>query len=194
MNGSRPNPPPPRARRPKPPKPPKASGKRRRPSTVPVLSLGILFMVYLAMGLLMSVPSPPYWVWIAVAIAIPLLTLGVNRPIVIAGKRDWGGLLAYPGGLVMVVALAVCANYIASENSFEDVRFFTAIAGLAGLCLLAVLLSAIAAITSASAGTRLMNRSSYGRSVTTVLLISFLGLFVGGLMGLFVLTLGVVTA
>ena len=142
----------------------------------------------------MSWPSPPYWVWIAVTIAIPLLTLGVNRPVVVAGKTDRGGLFAYLGGLIMAVTLAVCANYIGSENSFEDVRFFTAIAGLGALCLLAVFLSAIAAIASASAGTKLMSHMTYGRSVATVVMISFLGLFVGGVVGLFALTLSTVGA
>lgn len=145
------------------------------------------------MGLLMSVPSPPYWVWIAVGIAIPLLSLGVNRPEMVIGKTDRGGLMAYLGGLMMAIALAVSINYIGSENSFEDVRFFTAIAALGGLCLVAVVLTAIAAIAGASVGTRLMIHVTYGRSVTTVILMSFLGLFAGGVAGLFVLTLGMVT-
>ncbi|MEM9945001.1 MAG: hypothetical protein AAF810_02945 [Cyanobacteria bacterium P01_D01_bin.36] len=189
MNGSRPKPPSPKFSKPKPPPPRKP---RRAPSPTPWIAVAALFVVYLLMGLLLSIPTPPYWVWIAVVLSIPLLVFGCNRPVVVGGKTDRGGLMAYLGGLVMAIALAVSANYIGSENSFDNVRFFTAIAGLGILVLLAVLLTAIAAIISAQAGTRLMTQSTYGRSVSLVIIISFLGLCVGGVMGLTVTTVATV--
>ncbi|MEL7330836.1 MAG: hypothetical protein AAFN12_01240 [Cyanobacteria bacterium J06560_2] len=197
MNGSRPKPPTgPNASRannsppPPPRKPRKPSTQRRRaPSSVPWLMIGLLFGVYCLIGLLISIPSAPYWVWIVTAVAIPLLVLGCNRPVLVGGKTDRGGLMAYLGGLMMAVGLAVAANYIGSENSFEDVRFFIAIAGLAGLVLLAVLLTIAAAITSAIAGAKLMEKLPYSRSVIMVMSISFLGLCVGGVGGLLATTL-----
>ncbi len=155
---------------------------------MPWLAMVILFVVYVLMGLLMSLPGPPYWVWIAIALAIPLLVLGFNRPVVAGGRTDRGDLMAYVGGLTMAIALSVSANYIGSNSSFDDVRFFTAIAALAALTLLAVFLTAIAAILSAQAGTRLMITASYARSVGVVIITSFLGLCVGGVVGLAITT------
>jgi len=97
--------------------------------------------------------------------------------------------MAYLGGVIMSIALAVSVNYIGSENSFDEVPFFTAIAGLAILTLIAVFLTAIAAITSAQVGTRLMSMSRYGRSVGLVIVTSFMGLCIGGVVGLAISTL-----
>ncbi|MEL6552000.1 MAG: hypothetical protein AAFQ63_00865 [Cyanobacteria bacterium J06621_11] len=190
MNGSRPTPP---ARPNVPPPPPPRrrppSKRRRSPSTTPWLSISLLFIIYALIGLLIAVPSAPYWVWIVTLLAIPLLVLGLNRPVMISGKSDWGGLMAYLGGLMMAIALAVAANYIGSESSFDDVRFFNALAGLAGLTLLGVILTAAAAIASAVNGASFMSKATYSRSVIMVMTISFLGLCVGGVSGLFITTL-----
>lgn len=192
MNGSRPNSPSPSSsgrKPPKPPKSPKSRKPRRAKSSMPWAVMGVLFVVYGLMGLLMSVPMPPYWVWVAIALAIPLLVLGFNRPVLTNGKPDRGGLLAYVGALLMAITLAVSANYIGSENSFDDVPFLIAILGLAALTLLAVFLTAIAAILSAQAGNRIMASASYGRSVSMVMVISFMGLCLGGVVGLAITTL-----
>lgn len=191
MNGSRPKPP--NSSGGKPPNLPKSRAKSRKPRrakpSVPWAAMGALLVVYLLIGLLMSIPTPPYWVWIAIALAIPLLVFGLNRPVITGGKRDWGGLMAYVGGLVMAVALAVSANYIGSENSFDEVPFLMAILGLAVLTLLAVFLTAIAAILSAQSGTQLMASASYGRSVSMVVVTSFMGLCLGGVVGLAITTI-----
>ncbi|MGD1897904.1 MAG: hypothetical protein ACFB16_13230 [Phormidesmis sp.] len=119
-------------------------------------------------------------------IATPLLVLGMGRPVAVSIKKDWGGLMAYLGGLIMAIALAVAANYIGSERSFEGIRFFAAIAGLAGLTLMAVVLTAAAAITGAMTGERLMSQAPYSRSVIMVMTISLLGVCFGGVSGLLI--------
>lgn len=151
--------------------------------------MAALFAIYLLIGLLLSAPQPPYWVWIAALVAVPLLVFGFNRPIRVSGRFDPGGLMAYLGGLLMVIALAVAANYIGSAQSFETVRFFTAIFGLAALTLMVVVLTAAAAIVGAQAGARLMVKVSYQSSVMMLLSICFLGLCFGGLGGLAITTL-----
>lgn len=186
MNGSRPKSPRPNASG---AKPPKQRKPRRVKSSTPWAVMGMLFVVYTVMGLLMSIPMPPYWVWIVIALAIPLLVLGFNRPVVAGGKTDRGGLMAYVGGFMMSIALAVSANYIGSENSFDDVPFLTAVLGLAALTLLAVFLTAVASIISAQAGSQLMTKAGYGRSVSMVMTTSFMGLCVGGVVGLAIITL-----
>ena len=142
---------------------------------------------------MIALPSSPYWVWIATIVAIPLLVLGVNRPSLPSGKTDRGGLMAYLGGLIMAIALAVAANYIGNESSVDDVAFFTAIAALAGLTILAVVLTVAAAVASAATGASLMTKAAYSRSVIMVMTVSFLGLCVGGVSGLFVTTLNATT-
>lgn len=192
MNGSRPKPParpnvpPPRRKRAKP-------KRRPTPSNTPWLLISLLFIIYLLIGLLIALPSSPYWVWIATIVAIPLLVLGVNRPSLPSGKTDRGGLMAYLGGLIMAIALAVAANYIGNESSVDDVAFFTAIAALAGLTILAVVLTVAAAVASAATGASLMTKAAYSRSVIMVMTVSFLGLCVGGVSGLFVTTLNATT-
>jgi len=154
---------------------------------VPII---LLFVIYSLVGLLITLPTPPYWVWIGVIVAIPLLVLGLNRPVATPGKPDQGGLMAYLGGLLLAIALAVSANYIGSDSSFEDARFFAALIGLAALTLLAVLLTVAAATASATVGARFLSTLPYSRSVVSVIMISFLGLVAGGIAGLLFTTLG----
>ncbi|MEL6471798.1 MAG: hypothetical protein AAFQ74_18890 [Cyanobacteria bacterium J06623_4] len=155
----------------------------------PWLMMVVLFVIHLLMGLLLSAPQPPYWVWIAALVAVPMMVFGFNRPIRVSGKFDPGGLMAYAGGLLMVVALAIAANYIGSEQSFESVRFFTAIFGLAALTLMVVFLTAGAAIVSAQVGAQLTSKNGYQKSMMIVLSLCFLGLCFGGLGGLAIISL-----
>ncbi|MEO1619927.1 MAG: hypothetical protein AAFU53_02720 [Cyanobacteria bacterium J06632_3] len=200
MNGSDPKPPqfspqPPHRRPSKGPNrgqkggKPKAAVKRPRQSrplnfgSTPWPLVAVLFVLYAVMGLLMSIPQPPFWVWIAAIVAIPLLTLGLNRPVNLSGKRDFGSLMAYLGGLILAVALAVAANYIGREQNLDDIRFFTAIFALAALTFGVVFLIAIAAIVSTKAGDRFMATTNYARSITTLMGVCFLGLCLGGVVG-----------
>jgi len=135
-------------------------------------------------------PQPPFWVWIATVLAMPIMVLGLIRPVNLTGKSDKGGLFAYLGALVMVVALAVAANYIGSGEAVESVRFFAAIFILAALTLMVVLLTAAAAIVSAQLGARLMSQGSYARSLTITISTCLFGLCLGGLAGFGIATLG----
>jgi len=186
MNGSNPKPP---QFSPQPPK--KRPPVRRRPVSMstPWLLIGTLFIICVLMGLLLSIPQPPFWVWIATVLAMPIMVFGLIRPVNISGKRDRGGLFAYLGALVMVVALAVAANYIGSGEAVESVRFFSAIFILAALTLAVVLLTAAAAIVSAQLGARLMSQGGYSRSLTITMSTCLFGLCLGGLSGFWITTL-----
>lgn len=123
-----------------------------------------------------------------------MLVVGLVRPVAIAGNPSKGGWvgygLTYVGALVMVIALAVAANYIGSEEAVESVRFFAAIFILAVLTLMVIVLTAAAAIVSAQVGSRLMSQGSYQRSLTITITTSFFGLCLGGLAGFGLATLG----
>lgn len=145
--------------------------------------IGLLFVIYLGMGLLLSLPSPPYWVWIPASLGSLFLIVGLNRPASAAAKRfDPVGILTYLGGLLLVIALAVGANYIGGE-SLDGVSFSVAVVGLVGFTLLAVLLTAAAAIIGALIGDRLMQSMDYGRRLSIIVSICIFGLGLGALIG-----------
>ena len=180
------------------PRPPRSVQRRRtnRP-TLPWMAVGASFMVYVLIGLLLSVPAPPFWIWIPAVVGTVLLILGLNRPTAarsVAGQpvgksTDRLGLLTYVGAFLLVVALAIAANYIGGGKGFDNIRFFVAIFGLAMLTLLAVALTAAAAIVSAQTGASLMQTMNYKRSLTILMSVCCCGIFVGGLAGFLTLAL-----
>ena len=91
---------------------------------MPWLSIGILFILYVLIGLMLSVPAPPYWVWIPAVLGSLMLVVGLTRPLVPTKPSGRSGLLTYLGGLMLVVPLAVAANYVGSEQSFEQYPLF----------------------------------------------------------------------
>ena len=185
MNGSSPPPPP----RPSLPKPTKAVRRRAGNPWTPWARVGLLCLLYIAIGLVLSIPEPPPWVWLAVAIAIPLLAVGLTPSVNLTNQKYQASGLAYLGGLLLVVALSVSLNYIGSDQSLENVGFGTAVLGLALLTLLSVVLTAVTAIVTAQVGTRLMVSARYRHSVTIAIVTCLTGLCIGGLVGLSLVTL-----
>ena len=176
MTGSRPNSP--AIRRPRSVKP-----------LMPWFSIGLLFILYGLIGLMLSVPAPPYWVWIPAMLGTLMMVVGLTRPLVPNRLARRAGLLAYLGGLLLVIPLAVAANYAGSEQSFDNIRFLVALVSLAALTLLAVLLTAAAAVVSVQTGAKLLQILDYRRSLSVLLTACFSGIFLGGLAGLLTLTL-----
>lgn len=170
---------------PKPPRKTPRPAKRRRVSApaLPWLSVVALFIIYALSGLLLSAPTPPVWVWGPALIGSALMTSGIHRPLRLDEKRDVIGILAYVGALLLVVALAIAANYIGRGEAFDNARFFTALFLIAFLTFLSVVLTAAAAIFSAQVSARLLETNSYKSSLSILFGISFLGLFIGGLLG-----------
>lgn len=182
MTGSSPTPPRPKLTR---------QTKRRRAGQpmMPWNLIAALFGIYLGIGLLLSLPAPPYWVWIPAILGTLLLIFGLNRPASASAKRfDPVGILTYIGGLLLVIALAVGANYIGGE-SLDGVSFGVAVFGLIGFTLLAVLLTAAAALVSALTGERLMQSMDYGRRLSIIVSTCIFGLGLGALIGFSTLVL-----
>lgn len=201
MSGPVPNPPPdspsnPPKRTPKNPRgkaPKRASqpAKRRRTSeaALPWLLIVALFIVCALSGLLLSAPMPPFWIWGPALVGNALLIVGIHRPLQPGSKRNWLGSLAYFGAFLLVVALAIAANYVGGSDTFDNARFFTALLLLAFLTLLSIVFTAAAAIFSAQTGAKLLETMGYKSSLSVLLGTSFLGFFIGGLIGY--LTVGV---
>lgn len=148
-----------------------------------------LFILYVLIGLMLSVPAPPYWVWIPATVGTAMLAVGLTRPLMTHQRPGQAGLLAYMGGLLLVVPLAVSANYVGGDQSFDTIRFAVALVSLAVLTLLAVLLTAAAAIVVARTGAQLMRTADYPRSLSVLLITCFSGILLGGLAGFLTLTL-----
>lgn len=169
---------------------PVRSVKRRRNSNslMPWALISVLFALYVVIGLVLSVPAPPYWVWGPAILGTLLLVFGLNRPAQEVGRRkiDPIGLLTYLGGLLLAIALAVGTNYIGGE-SLDGMSFLVALFGLAGFTLLAVVLTAAAGILSAQTGARLSALMAHSRSLGIVMSICIFGIALGGLLGFSVL-------
>jgi hypothetical protein len=150
---------------------------------VPWTQLVLLCFLYVGIGLILSMPEPPAWVWLAAAIAIPLLAVGLMPTFSPVKKKHHTGL-SYLGGLLLAVALSVSANYIGSDQNFDNIGFGAAVLGLGLLILLAVLLAGVTTFVMAQAAARLITSSQYWRSVTIVVVTCLAGLCIGGLTGL----------
>ncbi len=185
MNGSSPPPPPPRPPFAKPPQPPRAV-RRRHPVKAPTpwTQLVLLCLLYVGIGLILSVPEPPALVWLVIAIAIPLLAMGVTPAFSPVKENHRTGLLSYLGGLLLAVALSVGINYIGSDQSFDNIGFSAAVLGLGLLILLSVLLAGVTTFVTAQAAARLITSSQYWHSVTITIVTCLTGLCIGGLTGL----------
>lgn len=162
----------------------------------PKAAIGALFVVYILIGLLLSLPTPPFWIWIPAVIGTVLLVWGLNSPLatgsvaIASGKSpSQAELQSYVGALLLVVALAIAANYIGGGKSFDNIHFFVAVFGLALLTSLSIALTAAAAIISAQAGASLVQIMDYKLSLTIVMSTCFCGIFVGGLAGFLSTTL-----
>lgn len=180
MAGSSPNPPRPARRR------------RAAKPLMPWVLISILFLLYVLMGLLLSVPAPPYWIWVLVVLGIPLIAVGLSQPALrqpalsqpaLSQQSARLRLLTYPGALLLVVALAIAANYIGSNQDFDNVRFLVALLGLVVLTLLAVMLTAAAVVVSAQIGDKLIRIVDYRQRLTVLMGAGFVGVGVGGLAG-----------
>jgi hypothetical protein len=165
---------------------PKVANARRYPknmASIPGMTVGALFGLYILIGLLLSVPMPPLWTWIPTIVGTALLTIGLNSPMASGKSHDRVGLLTYVGAFLLVVALAIAANYIGGKP-FENISFFLALLGFAFLTLLSVGLTAAAAIISAQTGASLMQKMDHKRSMTVLLSTCFCGALLGGVIGL----------
>lgn len=156
---------------------------------MPWALIGILFGLYVLVGLLLSAPAPPYWIWSLASLGIPLLAIGLVRSRLVDGSAARWDLSTYVGALLLVVALAIATNYTGSNQNFDDIRFSVALLGLVVLTLLAVMLTAAAVIISAQASEKLMRIMDYRQSLTVLIGTCFVGMGLGGIAGFLTTTL-----
>ncbi|MEM8611988.1 MAG: hypothetical protein AAGF93_08210 [Cyanobacteria bacterium P01_H01_bin.105] len=164
--------------------------RRVRPArlnAMPWLLLLVVVALHLVVGLLLSLFSPPFWVW-------PLAFLGtLIQAIALAGPRALSSLqgvrillcraLTCLGVGMSVVALAVAVGFGGSAD-IDSIQF-----SQTGLTLFFVnfgvlVLTAGCSVLIAHVGDRLLAGSGRVRCSLAVMSVCFLGLFVGGAFGL----------
>ena len=146
-------------------------------------------MLYLLVGLLIAAPQPPIWTWGFVILAIPLLSIGLIRPMAPGQPNGRAGLLIYPGGFLLAIALSIALNYIGTGESFDNTGFFAAILILIALTLLAVGLAAATAIVSALTSEQLLQVMDYKPGLSVLLGTCFSGTVAGAIAGILALSL-----
>jgi hypothetical protein len=170
------------------PRTPARDAKRRRVNkplmpSMPWALVGTLCLLYALIGLLLSAPMPPFWVWILALLGTPPLVLGLNRPSA-PQVSDRFELLAYVGAVLLVVALAIATSFTGSDQSANDTPLLVALLSFLLLTLLSVALTAAVALISALSGERLMQLMDYRPSISVLLGTCAVGLAMGALAGL----------
>ncbi|MGB7251465.1 MAG: hypothetical protein WBC73_21195 [Phormidesmis sp.] len=175
--------------------------RRRAQPLMPWALISQLFGLYVLIGLLLSAPAPPIAIAGLAILGTLLLVIGLNQPIALetVGRKRRGlmgslsglmrdlktGLLAYVGGLMLVVALAIAANHIGSHE--QDFGALPSFIGLMVLSLLAIALTAAAALLGDRSGVKLRTLMAPRRSIITIFGTCLAGGGLGALFGLSVL-------
>ncbi|NEP61370.1 MAG: hypothetical protein F6K31_31200 [Symploca sp. SIO2G7] len=165
----------------------KQVGRSRFGTITPWSLLILALMLHTVVGVLLVVFSPPFWVW-------PLAFGGTFlQTVVAAGPRALASLkglpiwlfrlVTYLGTAMSVVALAVAVGY-GGTNNIDEIQF-----ARTGLLLVLVNLgvlglTAICSLLIAQVGDRLLTVMGRIRCSSYILSFCFLGLFLGGALGL----------
>lgn len=165
--------------------------QRRGGRRLPWALLVVVVILYAIAGLILSAFAAPFWVW-------PLALVGtLLQALALAGPRSLTGLrpeqvrgavwLACWGAGGLVVALAVAGNYAGTDQlgqvSLESLALTIGLVNLG-----VILLTAIATVVGTRAGDRLVDVFSRWRSAWVLAGICFLGLFIGGIVGVLLIS------
>lgn len=166
---------------------PKRVGRARPVSVIPWPWLILALVLHGVVGVLLSVFSPPGWVWPLAFAGTVVQSLMLSGPRALSALKGWRIILSRWGtclGVAMsVVALAVGVGYGGTDN-IDAIRF-----GQTGLTLFLVnlgvlVLTAMCSLLIAYTGDRLLLGTGRARSSLGILSVCFLGLFFGEAMGL----------
>lgn len=167
---------------------PRRAGKARPLPLIPWSFLAFTLVLHVFVGLLLAVFSPPFWVW-------PLAFGGtLLQTVVLAGPRALSSLKGFwillsrwvtcLGTAMSVVALAVGVGY-GGTSDIDAIRIGATGTGLIMTNLGVLLLTAVCSLLIAYVGDRLL-MGGMGRARCSLCIQSFcfLGLFLGGALGL----------
>ena len=155
--------------------------------TVPWSLLALGLILHGIVGLLLSVFSPPYWVWILAFAGTLVQTLALAGPRALASlKGAWilvSRLITCLGTALSVVALGIAVGFGGTVD-IDQIEFFRFGLALLSTNLGVLLLTAVCSLLIAYTGDRLLAHMGRGRCSLSVMSVCFLGLFIGGTLGL----------
>lgn len=168
-------------------KSPKRVGKARPATGFPWSLLTLVMTLHGVTGLLLSVFSPPFWVW-------PLALGGtLIQTVALAGPRALSPLkgiqilmcrcLTCLGVALSVVALGIAVGFGGTVD-IDSIRLVQTGSAIFFVNLGVLLLTGINSLLIAHTGDRLLATMGRSRSSLSLLSVCFLGLFVGGALGL----------
>ncbi len=166
---------------------PKRVGRPRFVVGKPWWWLILVLVLHTVVGIFLSVFSPPSWVW-------PLAFGGTFiQAVVLAGPRALSSLKGFQillcrfvtcvGTALSVVALAVAVGFGGTDD-IDRIQFSQTGLALLLINLGVLVLTATCSLMIAHAGDRLLAGMGRGRCSLFVLSFCFLGLFIGGMLGL----------
>ena len=166
---------------------PRRVGKARPLPLMPWSFLVLALVLHIFVGVLLSVFSPPFWVWPLAFAGTLLQAIMFAGPKALSSLQGWWILLSRfvtcVGVALSVVALAVAVGY-GGSNDIDSIQIMKTGLGLLFVNLGVLLLTAGCSLLIAHIGDRLLMGMGRARSSLCVLSFCFLGLFFGGALGL----------
>ena len=167
--------------------PPKRVGRPRPVTATPWLLLILILVLHGTVGLLLSVFSPPYWVWPLAFTGTLIQSLLLAGPKALSSSKGVQILLSRfvtcVGTGLSVVALAVAVGYGGTAD-IDRIRFAQIGLTLLFINLGVLVLTAACSLLIAYLGDRLLAGMGRSRCSLYILSFCFLGLFVGGVAGI----------
>ena len=156
-------------------------------SATPWAWLALVMVLHIGVGLLLSIFSPPFWVWPLAFTGTLVQALALAGPKALAVLKGFRILLLRAltclGVGLSVVALAVAVGFGGTAD-IDSIQFVQTGLSLFFINLGVLVLTAGCSLLIAYVGDRMLANMGRIRSSLSILSICFLGLFVGGAFGL----------
>ncbi|MBT9316364.1 hypothetical protein [Leptothoe spongobia] len=165
---------------------PRPAGRPRQ-SGIPWSLLALVLVLHVAVGIFLSVFSPPYWVWPLAFGGTLIQAFALAGPKALSALQGFRIILARAvtclGTALSVVALAIAVGF-GGTNDIDSIRFTQTGMAIFGINLGVLLLTAICSVLIAYIGDRLLFKMGRVRGGLIILSFCFLGMFMGGALGL----------
>lgn len=166
---------------------PKRVGEARPVMGIPWPLLSLVLILHGVVGLLLSVFSPPYWVWPMAFAGALLQSILLAGPRALSALTGWRILLSRwatcVGTALSVVALAIAVGF-GGTSDIDMIQFTSMGLGLFFVNFGVLLLTAMCSLLIAYVGDRMLKEMGRTRCSLTIVSFCFFGLFIGGGLGL----------